>query len=148
MKNTRGARSILGALLLVGTMGCGSGTPVPVYPTTGRLLINGAPPAGAIVGLHPANGDFDERGSRPAGKVQDDGSFVLATYGVEDGVPEGDYVVTVFWPANPEGPDPGPDRLSGRYAAPKASPLRITVHEGDNELEPIELDNVRVMKKR
>lgn len=138
----------LAASLLLVAAGCGSKTPVPVYPTSGRLLINGQPAPGAIVGLHPTDGDFDQAGSRPAGRVQDDGSFVLATYGIADGVPAGEYIVTVFWPANPDGPDPGPDRLAEKYAIPEKSPLRITIHEGENELEPIRLDDVRVLKTR
>lgn len=148
MKAILSGIGVLGVLLIVGTTGCGVKPPVPVHPTSGHLLINGGPAANAIVGLHPVSGDFDEAGSRPAGKVREDGSFVMATYGVEDGVPAGEYIVTIFWPANPEGPDTGPDRLYGKYAVPNDSPLRITIREGVNELEPIELDDVRVMKVR
>ena len=142
----RGIWTTLGVFLFLGVIGCGEGTPVPVHPTSGRLLINGQPAPDAIVGLHPVSGDFDETGSRPAGKVQADGTFVMATYGKEDGVPVGEYIVTVFWPSNPEGPDTGADRLYNKYSSAAKSSLRITIKEGENELAPIELKDVRVMK--
>ena len=125
--------------------GCGSGH-IPVEPTSGKLTINGSPAVGAIVGLHPVSGDFDERGTRPAGQVKQDGTFEFSTYGTGDGVPVGEYIVTINWPQNPAGPDPGEDRLQGKYLQPAKSPLRITVKEGGNTLDPIALEGEKVLK--
>lgn len=131
---------------IMGIAGCGGNSGVPRFPVTGSLNVNGAPATGAIIGLHPVDGDFDDRGSRPSGKVKEDGSFTISCYGVSDGAPVGNYNVSIFWPQYPERDDPGDDRLRGKYADPKSSKLRISVSEGENTLAPISLDKVKVLK--
>ncbi len=125
-------------------VGCDSNR-IPLEPTTGTLTINGSPPVGAIVGLHPVSGDFDERGSRPAGQVKEDGTVTFSTYASGDGVPAGDYKVTINWPQNPAGPDPGEDRLWGKCLLPAKTPLSISVKEGENVLDPIVLKGEKVL---
>lgn len=133
--------AILAAVLLIGSVssGCQQESSLPVHPVSGTLLVNGKPASGAIVGFHPTQGDLDERGTIPAGKVKDDGVFVVSTFGVEDGAPTGEYAVTVFWPQFPSRDDPGDDRMRGKFALPEKSATTITIKEGENQLPPIDL---------
>jgi hypothetical protein len=58
-----------------------------------------------------------------------------------DGVPAGDYVVTIVanWISR-DGQDVGvPDLLGGQYANPEKSPLKVTVEQLPVTLEPYEL---------
>jgi hypothetical protein len=127
-------------------VGCGADPNRPeTFPVRGQLFVNGRPAEGARVVLHPKNGEsFDQRGSRPQGTVGADGSFELTTYGEADGAPEGTYEVSIFWLANPDAVNPGPDRLGGRFSVPGESGITVEVGPGENELDPIRLDGVQL----
>ncbi|RCS44632.1 hypothetical protein DTL42_17065 [Bremerella cremea] len=133
--------AILIPLLLttVTQLGCQQESSLAVYPVRGTLTVNGEPAQGAILGFHPTQGDLDERGTIPAGKVKQDGTFAVSTFDVEDGAPAGEYKVTVFWPQFPGRDDPGDDRLRGKYALPAKSTTKVTITPGENKLPPIEL---------
>jgi len=143
--------------------GCGDdlGYRFPVHPASGRVSWKGGPVKGALVRFHPV----DPRALQPpkgqegppvslTTETGDDGTFVMSTYFADDGVPAGDYVVTVTPlreaagaapeadPAvAPEDAGPHPDDLSPAqrrkpaakptfskaYRDPSASPLRATV---------------------
>jgi hypothetical protein len=132
-----------GAAILLAA-GCGGGRlqdGPPAQPARGSLFINGQPAVAAQVTLHPADGkNFDTRGSRPTGRVGDDGAFRLSTYEVGDGAPEGDYVVTVYWPAAPNSDEPSPDRVGGRLLDPKLSKHRVRINPGDNDIPPLQIE--------
>src|SRR5687767_4512279 len=71
----------------------------PVYPVQGSLFVKGKPAVGAAVTFHPLpleSGKSTALTSRAT--VSDDGTFRLATYNLDDGAPEGEYAVTVYWP--------------------------------------------------
>jgi hypothetical protein len=122
---------------------CGSSRK-PVYPVTGHLYLKHKPVAGATVIFHPVKADPTEV-AKPAGRVEDDGTFKLTTYDKGDGAPEGDYVVTVEWRAPKRTPleqHPG-DRLRGRYSDPKTSTLRVRVDRQTADLQPIDLATAR-----
>ncbi|OYP32963.1 iron-siderophore ABC transporter substrate-binding protein [Rhodopirellula sp. MGV] len=89
------------AVSVIVSPGCSKKQEIPVQPTTGRLTINGEPAVGAIIGLYPVSGDFDQRGTRPAGQVKQDGAFTISSFGVGDGAPTGEYNVSIFWPQFP-----------------------------------------------
>ena len=137
-----------GILLLLCLLGCGAEEEVrpPLYPVRGSLLINGKPAGGALLVLHPADGNFDARGSRPRAKVQADGSFQVSTYQDGDGAPVGEYQVAVLWFDNPDSSNPW-DKLGGRYANPKTTEIRVSVGEGENQWEPIEIKNARMVPR-
>lgn len=112
----------------------------PTVPVTGKLLVDGQPAQGAQVVLHPADKrDFDERGSRPTGRVAADGSFRMTTYQTNDGAPPGTYVVTVYWAQDPESLEPSPDRLQQRFLNPALSKIPVVINASATELTPIEL---------
>jgi len=136
---------------------CGCGGPeydtIPTHPVTGRITVNGVPARGAIVRLHPKT---TQPGTKyplmPSGTANAEGVFQLTTYEGPDGAPAGEYVVTVEWPDRdwrPPGggfPPPPPDRMKGRFADPKRSTIEVQVVEGENQLEPIVLENVQILK--
>jgi len=127
--------------------GCGESWQADTYPASGRISINGKPPAGALVQLIPTgNTHPDERNSRPWGLVKDDGTFVLSTYAGQPGAPAGDYMLTVTWPPDASRPSTA-DRLKSRYARPDQSRWKVTVKPGENVLPPVELTNVDVDMK-
>ena len=99
-----------------------------VFPVTGSVSFRGRPAAGVRVAFHPSR-DPRDRGLCPQGVAAADGSFRLTTYTAGDGAPPGEYFVTLYWPA--PGPDDDvhvhPDRLGGRYADPRTTPLIATV---------------------
>ena len=132
---------------LASTSGCGGDGRETVYPTTGKVIVNGQPAAGAQVVLFPV--DEILRASDhplPTGVTDENGVFTLGSYAVGDGAPAGEYLVTIVWsvevisdPNNPETP-PAVDRLQDRYAEPDQSGLQVTISAGPTELEPFDLN--------
>lgn len=138
-------------LLLTGcTGGEAEGVREQVYRASGRITMEGAPVADAIVSFSP-------KGSQPAatGRTNANGEYTLTTYSGEDGAAAGDFVVLVVKSPKPadadpdaahdaEGPDgamhaaqPGEDEsaseLPARYKSKEESPLEATVTpDGDN----------------
>lgn len=112
------------------------------YSTTGTLTINGNIPVNAIVQFMPVNKPVDSAGSRPYGRVRDDGAFSLTTYEPGDGAPIGEYHVLITWP---QPGDPRQDRLKGAFASPEKSATTFTIEKGRNQIPPIELANVEVL---
>jgi hypothetical protein len=116
---------------------------VKVYPVEGKIIVSGRPAGYATLAFHAV--DKDRAGGHcPVGITNADGTFRLMTYTHDDGAPEGDYVVTLFWPHDPEFATGVPcacaeitthDRLFGRYADPVTSELRTTIYPQRNELE-------------
>lgn len=115
---------------------------IPVYPVRGQVLVGGQPADNAQVVFHPL--DPDQR-LHPHGRVDADGEFQLSTYELNDGAPAGEYTVTITWSdppppgSAPDAPE-GPDKLEGRFANPKTSPLRARVEANENELEPFHIE--------
>jgi hypothetical protein len=109
-------------------------------------MINGQPPAGALVQFHAAGEKPDVRNSRPWGVVQDDGTYRLSTYEQGDGAPAGEYVLTITWPWDVSKPS-FEDRLNHVYASPERSKWRLTVSEGDNELPLVEIAGAKVDRR-
>lgn len=130
-------------LLLVIVSGCGSGKPAweRVHPVSGTLKFGGQPIEGAMLVFYPKSASVPES-VRPIGKTDASGNFDIGTYSVDDGIPEGDFDVTVTW--NPlvdvgAGPSPGPNRLPVRYSNRQTSQLVVHISADESELKPIEL---------
>ena len=135
---------VAACLVLAGGCG-GEDWQAETFPASGRITVNGQPPAGAVVTLHPLTDKVDQRGSNPWGIVQEDGTFPLSTYAQGDGAPAGEYAVTVRWPQDVTDMAAAlSDRLGGAYAQRDNSPWRVTITEGDNQLPPIEIEGARL----
>lgn len=97
--------------------------------------------------FYPADGEeFDSRGTRPRAKVNEQGHFQLTTYQHGDGAPAGEYQVGILWFDNPNSDKPW-NKLGKKYSIPQDSEITITVEEGNNQLTPIELENVQLTKR-
>ena len=112
-----------------------------VYPTSGRVLVDGKPAGRAEV-------SFFLQGPAPAGMVPPvavaelDGTFRPSTRAAHDGVPAGEYALSVVWKKyrTIQGEDvAGDDQLRGRYADPATSGLKATIRPGENALPPLDL---------
>ena len=84
---------------LVFTVGCGSGGDFPVAPVSGRVLCDGQPVPHAIVFFEPLqSGDSALAGKQGIARAKEDGTFVISTYGTEDGAVVGKHRVRVARP--------------------------------------------------
>jgi hypothetical protein len=111
----------------------------PPYPVSGQVLVNGQPAKGVRVVFYHEGDWGNERTIVPQAWTEEDGQFVLETYGVKDGAPAGDYRVTVEWPAYRRGKNWGPDKLGSKYAKRETSGLTAHMEERSNKLPPFEL---------
>ncbi|MBW8885605.1 MAG: hypothetical protein JF612_12715 [Planctomycetia bacterium] len=105
------------------------------------VTYQGQPIGGAFLALHPKAGASADVPTATA-VVQSDGTFAITTYDRGDGVPQGDYVVTVQWrKAIKAGADfvPGPNLLPVKYSRPESSDVVVHVAAGTNQLPPIAL---------
>lgn len=114
----------------------------PLYPTEGKLLINGEPAANVTVFFHTTD-PAASSDTRPFATTELDGSFKLTTRAVNDGAPAGEYVVTILYePVNsplsrPKGKPPTYDK---KYESVKTSPLRAKVEaKPQNTLDPFDV---------
>lgn len=130
-------------LLMALSAGCGkSDETLSVYPVRGRVLVRGVGPERAEVRLVPKTPLADplKRSIEPHSTVQADGSFVVGTYANDDGAPQGEYAVTLTWPAvKIEGGEEilGPDRLGQRYSSPLKPIATVTVETKPNTIPDI-----------
>jgi hypothetical protein len=131
----------LGLLLTLLTSGCANNGQVAVHPARGQVLFEGKPIPHAIVVLHFLNAP-DKIQPQPRALVQDDGSFVLETYGTQDGAPAGEYAVTIEWwlsSGDPSDDAPPINHLPARFAKADTSGLRVHVEPGENHFPAIQL---------
>ena len=136
------------ALLLAG---CGDSRELlPLNPVSGRVLAENAPLAGAMVVFYPVGGSEQLQVLRPRGKTNANGEFQLQTYLPGDGAPVGEFKVTIRWHGEPvpedsedERHDAGdlrPNLLLETYAEPAHTPLKVTIANGENALEPFQVE--------
>lgn len=129
---------VVGLATILGPRLFRAGPPCPVHPVIGHIAVGKLIPSGAQVVFHPVSGALPDQ-AVPRAVVRDDGSFVISTFGVDDGAPQGEYVVTVQWFRVGKDGSPGPNVLPKRYTSPDSSPIRVAVNAGQNELEKFEV---------
>jgi len=126
-------------------MGCGKSDNLkPVFPVSGTATFNGEPMAGAMIAFHP-HGDPNPHALRAQATADKEGRFQMTTYKTGDGVPVGEYAVTIYWPAKrtkgeatdptAEEEDMPPDRLNKVYTVPTTTKLRASVQEQSNTID-------------
>jgi hypothetical protein len=131
------------AIVALAFVSCSSSS---LHPVRGRVVVGDKPAAGAVVMFHPEDGDLN---SIPSTAIAgEDGTFTVST-GDKPGARAGKYVVTVVWPDPSKKPTPqqammglapdAPDLLTGRFATKQASPLRVEVKSGENNLQSFDL---------
>ena len=124
------------AALLAGLSGCGAGSGFKVAPVKGKLTHQGQPVKGGSITFQPLGaGDAkaDKLGKPATAQVGDDGTFVLSTYGKEDGAVVGKHRVAymaVFVAPKDYDDKPPPSPYVG--LVPK--PGEVEVKPGANEI--------------
>ena len=110
-------------------------------PVKGMLSNNGKPVAGATISFHTFVKLPMERFAFTADAFTDaDGSFVPSTYEAFDGLPAGEYTVTIFHNGKYRDYDPKcKSLLPEKYTTTKTTPLKVIVKEGDKSEIKIEL---------
>ena len=139
-KNTITLGLIAIASLTISISGCGPSDRLPLNSVEGTITYRGKPAEGVFVVFHPVNPSEKMTKLRPAATTRAEGKYKLSTYGPSDGIPAGDYQVTLIWLGVSED-DERPqeiDRLQGRYADPKTTPLKITIDPAN--LQPVNFD--------
>jgi hypothetical protein len=136
------------ATAVVLLIGCGDGR-LPRRPVSGSVTVDGKPAGGALVVLHPVAGSVADEAAklRPTGTCDRDGTFVLGTWELADGVPAGRWKATVQWftaagaaaGADPEASQAETDRLGNAYGDPEATPLSVEVADSAVQLPTFEL---------
>ena len=138
----RATQAFVACTCLCSLVGCSEESPIPVYPVTGVVRVQGNEADNAQVILHPLNPPaIDGLTTRPMASAGPDGAFAITTFTTGDGAPPGEYAVTIEWRARADGPfDSGtPDKLRGKYSDPATTPLRAIVEEKPNALPPFDL---------
>jgi hypothetical protein len=107
----------------------------PTHPVRGVVYLDGAPAAGATVGFHTKD-PAAAKGYRYIGDglVEGDGSFVASAYGPFDGLPAGEYAVTVAFDGRFGVGGDRRGQVPAAYTRADTTPLTATVKAGKNEL--------------
>jgi hypothetical protein len=125
-------------LLLVASVGCEK-PPFDVAPVHGKVTVDGKPLAQGRLMFTPVSKQGELEAGKPAyGRIQPDGSYVLYTYGDDDGAVVGEHGVTVI---NTD--DTSKDANAPRFTR-VSLPRRYQVVAGqDNEID-IEISKLEV----
>jgi hypothetical protein len=140
------------------TTGCGKEARVKVAPVRGRVTYHGQGVPQAAVIFFPGD-DVVEKAKkmRPFAYTDAQGNFELETYADGDGAPLGAYRVSVV--ATSSAPATGfqkdrrtggpsvaaapalaiPPEVTKKYGSADTSGIQVTVHDGENNLEPFSL---------
>ena len=138
-------RLMVAALFGLGVTGCG-GPDGPKWnltphPVTGKVLYEGKPAAGVMVGLFPMDAPMPPAiPENPSGVTGLDGTFTVKTFKDGDGACEGKYQVLLTWMVEDktDTEEGRKDRLLGWYDAAH-SPIYLTVKAGANTLPDIKI---------
>jgi hypothetical protein len=123
--------------LLVSLPGCSDSGGFAVAPVRGKVTFDGQPVQGGSITFRPIAAQ--ETATRESGKpassvVEDDGTFVLSTYGTRDGAVVGRHQV-MFTPLSKgaesydDKPEPSP------YLGLVPKPAEVEVQRGANEID-------------
>jgi hypothetical protein len=147
MTTVRVRRLLLASLAalagLLAGLSCKGEVRKPVFPVKGQVFVRQKPAAGALVVFRPVTAETEKEGwssGYPRARVQEDGSFQLATYGKDDGAPEGEYLVLIEWRDPSQGEGSEIDLLQGIYSDPKNPRLRCKVEPKPNEVPPYRIN--------
>jgi hypothetical protein len=138
---------MLACLTLLVLPGCGGGGGPSLVKAKGKLSVDGTPASGAILLFHPESSS----GGNVASAIADESGMYSPLTGVDEGIAEGEYRVTVVWPdpkfksgsegvkfGVAESKDP-PDLLKGRFVAKDKSKLTVVISKSNVELKPLEI---------
>ncbi|MFO0918505.1 MAG: carboxypeptidase-like regulatory domain-containing protein [Planctomycetaceae bacterium] len=135
----------LGTAVILVVAGCTQRiSPPATVPVSGRVTFKGRPAPGIRVTLHP-----QFRMGRVTwgvvGETGPTGEFTIGTGAPGSGAPPGEYIVTFTKPRIAEdlernGTEMEVDDFRGKYSNPEESNWSVSIVNGENRLEPFELD--------
>jgi hypothetical protein len=120
----------------------------PTHPVKGFVYVDGFAAGGATIGFHMKQDG--KKAPRFVGDaiVEGDGSFVMSTYGAFDGVPVGEYLVTVNFDGRYGQATDRKGWVPVKFTRADTTPLTATVKAGKNELSiEVRTDNPDVGSK-
>ena len=139
------------AILISLSSGCGKSSNVPVAKVRGTITYRGSPVAKASISFIP-----EKVGTIPALATTDEnGSFVMGTYGATDGAPVGSCRVAIsLTGASPPLPEhlakaeaaaetlrmPGKPLIPKKYFSPNTSGLKVDVLAGEDNVFDFKLE--------
>jgi hypothetical protein len=116
----------------------------PVQPAEGQVVWNNRPLAQAFLALHPL-GEGSANRPHPTARTDAQGRFRLTTYSAADGVPPGEYAVTVEWrvaaPRQEGDASLAQNLVPTRYSSPDTTPLRLRIEPGQSDLGVLQIKN-------
>jgi hypothetical protein len=135
-KRILSASGLLVVLALISGGGC-SKSPYSTSPVKGLVTLDGQPLGEGKVMFTPvAQGDPSKTGKAGYGPLNPDGSFVVSTYGSEDGAIVGPHWVTVVQTILPNTATATPDTAEGVKFKRYKFPQQQTVAAGqENQLD-------------
>lgn len=106
------------------------------HPVAVAVRMDGQPLAGATVAFHKFNTETEKYNSTADGMTDAKGQVKMTTYSKFDGVPVGEYAVTVVRTNRGyyDGEIEEKSKLPAKYATADKSPLKVVVKEGTNEI--------------
>lgn len=113
-----------------------------VHPAHGKVEYQNKAAEGMLLVFTPVNDAVNNwPHGFPRATTDKDGTFKVSTYDDGDGIPVGDYVVTITWPQTDGTHESVPtDKLGGRHGDPKTSTWKVTIVPGVNELPAFRLN--------
>jgi hypothetical protein len=110
---------------------------LPTFAIRGTVLVDDDPSGSVTVRFNPVIPR--EKGEHQTmGVTDDNGRITVSTYGLGDGAPAGEYVLTFSKRTRVMGND-GPDALNERYEAIQRSPFKFVVANGPLDIGEIKL---------
>jgi len=113
------------AIFALSVVGCRDSGRPKVVPVEGKVLYNGKPLEFGVVAFQPS------RGQPAMGIIRPDGTFTLATYRPEDGVPLGHHKVRIscYSSQDPKNQPPPDEQVSERPIGTLFIPRKYTVFD-------------------
>jgi hypothetical protein len=126
----RCATALFLAFPLIATLGCGKRNESSIH---GSITLDGKPLTTGNVSFHPV-----KSGPVAYGTIQSDGAYKIFT-GSTQGLPAGEYRVTVVATVMPKNPAPGEEfgklLTPADYGNPEKTPLKFQIQSGDNAID-------------
>ena len=133
-------------VLALAVVCCGCSEPdnrKAVYPVTGVILVDDEPVDQLAIKCFSTGGIDTANPTISSTFTDATGKFEISTYNQGDGVPEGDYTLTVRWgKRNAMTMSYDGDKFNGKYSEEK-SDIKFTVTAG----EPTDLGTIRLTTK-
>lgn len=132
--------SLCASILCLSVIGCG-GSPDTPYPVSGKVTVKGGKPL--TKGTIRFNGTSGKKIVSGMGTIDDKGNYQLSSLGVNDGVPVGDYTVTLAGTETGKDYDhpdePVVKHIADKYGSDSTTDLKKSVKAGKNTID-LELD--------